>query len=191
MRILAIDDDPIFLKLIEATVKKNLLPGDELFLASSGDEGIRIVFGDQIDLVITDIQMPGMSGIEAAKRIKNFRPETEIMVVTGAGSIESAVEAMKAGARDYITKPFNADMLVEKLGNIRELLERSGEAEEYRMEKEIIEESASNSVMALEKEAAALIKVMDDIRSEITSSHSDQEKVKAVSIILNTYSSER
>jgi DNA-binding NtrC family response regulator len=191
MKILAIDDDPIFLRLIEATVKKNMLPGDEIHLAESGDEGIRIAFGEPIDVVITDVQMPGMSGIEVTKRIKDFRPQTEIMVITGQASIETAVEAMKAGARDYITKPFNADMLVEKLNNIRDFLKRTGEAEEYRFEKEVIEESASNSVMALEKEAASLIDIIDRIRSVLATGNTDGDKVMSISGILKKYSPER
>jgi two-component system nitrogen regulation response regulator NtrX len=77
-------------------------------------------FRERFELVITDIKMPEMSGMEVLEKAKEIDPEIEVMIITGFGNIGSAVEAMKKGAYDYITKPFDLDELVIKVRNIHE-----------------------------------------------------------------------
>lgn len=79
--------------------------------ASSGKEGLSIVSKGDIDLVVTDLRMDGMSGEEVLKRITTETPGIPVIVLTGHGSIDSAVEAMKNGAYDFLTKPLNLDQL--------------------------------------------------------------------------------
>lgn len=79
--------------------------------ASSGKEGLSIVSKGDIDLVVTDLRMDGMSGEEVLKRITTETPGIPVVVLTGHGSIDSAVEAMKNGAYDFLTKPLNLDQL--------------------------------------------------------------------------------
>jgi two-component system response regulator HydG len=75
---------------------------------------------DHFDLLISDVKMPGMSGIELLEKTKEAHPEIDVMIITGFGSVGSAVDAMKRGAYDYITKPFDLDELVIKVRKITE-----------------------------------------------------------------------
>lgn len=116
-RILIAEDEEITLKHLVNTLKKE---GYEVVGVRNGREAIDAIQRERFDLIITDIKMPEMSGMEVLERAKKIEPEIEVMVITGFGSIGSAVEAMKKGAYDYITKPFDLDELVLKVKNICE-----------------------------------------------------------------------
>ena len=75
------------------------------------------------DVLISDIKMPGISGLELLPKVKELFPGTEVIIVTGFGSIGSAVEAMKSGAFDYITKPFSPMKLLKKVDEVMERME--------------------------------------------------------------------
>lgn len=92
-------------------VLKMLLEGEsyEVTTASDGLEGVSYLDKDIFDLVITDMKMPKLSGLELLKRIKEISPETIVIVITAFGTTETAIEAMKLGAYDYINKPFNIE----------------------------------------------------------------------------------
>jgi len=75
---------------------------------------------DHFDLLITDVKMPALSGIELLDKVKELQPDIEVMIITGFGSVGAAVDAMKRGAYDYITKPFNLDELLIKVKKISE-----------------------------------------------------------------------
>jgi DNA-binding NtrC family response regulator len=115
--ILVAEDEAITLKHILYTLKRE---GHESIGVSDGSKALEIISKRQFDVVITDIKMPGLDGLSLLKKIKSGWPETEVIMITGFGSINSAVEAMKQGAYDYITKPFNLDELLLKLNNILE-----------------------------------------------------------------------
>ena len=86
--------------------------GYHVLTAIDGKEGLRVFTEQQVDMVITDIQMPELSGLEMMRRISVMCPDVMVLVITAHGSIETAVEAMKLGAYDYITKPFNREELL-------------------------------------------------------------------------------
>ena len=88
--------------------------------AKDGIEAAQLIEKDHFDVLITDIKMPGLNGIDLLSRIKNENPETEVIIITGFGSVGSAVEAMKKGAYDYITKPFDLDELTLRVKKIYE-----------------------------------------------------------------------
>ncbi len=92
-------------------VLKILLEGEgyDVSTASDGAEGIANLDKDIFDLVITDVKMPKADGFEVLKRIKDVSPETIVIMITAFGTKDSAIEAMKLGAYDYISKPFNID----------------------------------------------------------------------------------
>jgi DNA-binding NtrC family response regulator len=93
--------------------------------AESGVRALEILEGGEIDIVLTDVRMPGMDGIDLLKTIKSKFGETDAVVMTGFGSIPAAVEAMKLGAHDYITKPFKIDdfrRIFQRLAEMRELV---------------------------------------------------------------------
>ncbi len=111
-KILIIDDDSGVRKSLSAFLIKN---GYNIKTAPGGDPGLKIIKEEKIDLILLDIRMPEMDGITTLKRIKEIKPTLNIIIITGFGSIETAVEAMKNGAIDYVKKPFNLDQLLDKI----------------------------------------------------------------------------
>ncbi len=102
--ILVVDDE----KNIRFTVSQALEPvGCEIQTAVNGEEALKKIEERPYDLVFLDLKMPGMNGIETLRRIKEARPRTVVVIITAHGTIESAVEAMKLGAVDFIQKPFS------------------------------------------------------------------------------------
>jgi DNA-binding NtrC family response regulator len=101
--LLIVDDDPEF----RGTVARRFLRrGYRVAEASDGEEALGLAERTQFDVAILDLVMPGQSGIDVLKRLKESTPECETILLTGQGTVESAVEAMKNGAYDYLTKPF-------------------------------------------------------------------------------------
>lgn len=115
MKILIVDDDEIFLDRM-----KKILTIHQYFVvtASSGEEALVELNQDKFDLILTDLKMPNLSGLDLTKRIREKGIDSIIIIITGYGTIESAVEAMKAGAYDYILKPFDADTLLHKIKEV-------------------------------------------------------------------------
>ncbi|MDY0213608.1 MAG: sigma-54 dependent transcriptional regulator [Desulfuromonadaceae bacterium] len=106
--ILIIEDDESLRRVLEFNLEE---VGYRVLTASEGEGGLETFRTERPPLVITDIQMPGISGIEVLKAVKAEAPETLVIVITAYGSVEKAVEAMKLGAYDYLTKPFGRDEL--------------------------------------------------------------------------------
>ncbi len=106
--LLIIDDEKSLLEVLEVVFKKE---GYEVKTATSGGEALEILNGNSVDLVITDIRMPHISGMEILRYVKENKPEVPVIVITAYGSISQAVEALKAGALDYIVKPFDVEEL--------------------------------------------------------------------------------
>jgi two-component system NtrC family response regulator len=106
--ILIIDDDTSLRRVLEYNLHE---AGYAVATASSGEEGLHLFAEVKPDLVITDMKMPGMDGMEVLRAIKERSPETLVIIITAFGTVDIAVATMKAGAYDYITKPFNRDEL--------------------------------------------------------------------------------
>jgi two-component system NtrC family response regulator len=88
--------------------------------AEDGNAAIQQVRDGHFDLLLLDFKMPGMNGIEILKKIKNINPQISVVMMTAYGTIETAVDAMKLGAVDYITKPIDLDELIVLVGRISE-----------------------------------------------------------------------
>ena len=119
--VLIVDDQEMVRGLCQQVIESL---GYEPYLAESGEQALEILDSSAVDIVITDLKMPGMSGIELLERIKSRSPRVEVVVMTGYASVASAVQAMKLGASDYIVKPFGADevkLLIERLVNTLDL----------------------------------------------------------------------
>ena len=119
--ILLIDDDDSLRRVMEFSLTE---AGHTVQTAASGEDGLRLFEKGNFDAVITDITMPGMSGMEVLAKVRQRVPTIPVIIITAYGTIESAVEAMKQGAFDYITKPFNRDELrltLEKAIKMRRL----------------------------------------------------------------------
>jgi CheY-like chemotaxis protein/glycine cleavage system H lipoate-binding protein len=108
-RILAVDDEPV---VLDSLRKILVLAGYSIDTVESGPEALTLVRAHDYDFVFTDLKMPEMSGVEVVKAIKHLRPDVDVAVITGFGSIETAVETMSHGAIDYIQKPFTEEELV-------------------------------------------------------------------------------
>jgi DNA-binding NtrC family response regulator len=108
-KILAIDDE----KNIRHLIRNELtLEGFEVATAKSGEEGLKLVREKNFDVVLVDIRLPKMDGIEVLRNLKQRSPHSEVIMITGYGDIQTAVESMKLGARDYVTKPFKLSELL-------------------------------------------------------------------------------
>jgi two-component system, NtrC family, response regulator AtoC len=116
LKILIIDDEPL-MRLSMADALAGV--GCEVAAASTGTEGIHILEKRQFDVVITDLRLPGADGLAVLKACKERNPNTEVILITAHGSVDTAMGAMKLGAYDYITKPFQMDellLIVERVG---------------------------------------------------------------------------
>ncbi len=112
IRALVVDDEADFTDVLALRLTDT---GETTFKAYSGGEGLEILKKENIDVVILDIKMPGMDGIETLKEIKHRHPLVEVILLTGHGTTETAVEGMKLGAFDYLLKPADFDDLKKKL----------------------------------------------------------------------------
>ena len=110
--ILLIDDEKVLLEAVGDDLKES---GYEVTTAISGEEGLRSFEMIQHDLVIIDLKMENMDGLEVSRKIKERNPETPIMILTGYGSMETAIEALRLDLDDYVLKPVNRDELFEKV----------------------------------------------------------------------------
>lgn len=107
--ILLVDDDASLRRVLAHHLSE---AGYQVLTAANGKEGLDVFTSQQVEMVITDIQMPELNGLELMRRISVMSPDVVVLVITAYGSIETAVEAMKLGAYDYITKPFNREELL-------------------------------------------------------------------------------
>ena len=103
-------DDEIEMRIaLETTLKRE---GHHITLAENGKQALEKLNEDSFDLVLTDVKMPKMNGVELLKALKQKSPKTVAIMMTAYGDIDNAVETIKAGAFDYLLKPFSAEILV-------------------------------------------------------------------------------
>lgn len=112
--VLIIDDE----KNIRFTLKKSLESDFEVETAVNGEDGIEKFREDNFDVVLLDMKLPGMDGIETLKQIKDIDKTANIIIITGFGSVDSAVETMKLGAIDYLNKPFTPEEIKEVVNEV-------------------------------------------------------------------------
>jgi DNA-binding NtrC family response regulator len=109
-RILIVEDDEIFLRPLQRTLE---VAGYDVVVTPSGEEALDALKGDDVDLVLTDKRLPGMDGVELVRRVRAEHPDLAVIVMTAYGTIESAVEAVRLGAADYLVKPLeSAELLI-------------------------------------------------------------------------------
>ena len=118
-KILVIDDEKATLKMFRLFLD---LYGFDIHTAESGEEGLEIFDREKPGIVLTDIKMPGMDGIEVLKEIKRRAPQTEVIVITGHGDMDLAIQALNLDAADFINKPIQRQSLENGLARARERL---------------------------------------------------------------------
>src|SRR3989442_3171022 len=116
--LLIADDDPGLRQSLERTLTRE---GYRVILASDGNAALERLQAGGVDLVLTDLKMPGLSGIELLRAVKAIASEVDVILLTAFGTVEEAVKAMKEGAYDFLTKPFQRAQLLRL---IRQALER-------------------------------------------------------------------
>lgn len=111
-RILVVDDEDDFRETIVKRLKGRNLDTTGV---ASGEEALKIMESESFDVVVLDVRMPGMDGIEALKEMKKKKPLTEVIMLTGHASVESGIQGMQLGAFDYVMKPVPLDELLDKM----------------------------------------------------------------------------
>jgi two-component system OmpR family response regulator len=117
-RILIVDDEDDFR---EAIIKRLRARKVDIEGANSGSKALEILSGKDFDVVVLDVKMPGMDGIETLREIKLKKPLVEVIMLTGHASVESGIQGMQLGAFDYVMKPVALDDLMDK---VRQAYER-------------------------------------------------------------------
>lgn len=117
IRVLVVDDEPDFRAALGRRLK---LRGLDVSQADSGQAALDLLAGRTVDVVVVDVKMPGMNGVEVLRRIKTDQPLVEVILLTGHASLEASLEGMEAGAFDYLLKPADIDALVYKIQDARQ-----------------------------------------------------------------------
>ena len=155
-RVLVIDDDP---GVRESMTRMLRSAGYTVHAAASGDEGFELARADGFDVILSDMRMPGLSGIDVLRKLRDVRVDASFIIMTGFGTVETAVEAMKLGAIDFVQKPFFRD---ELLMRVRSAVDRRQLARQVDLLQRQIQPSAS--LEALVGESRAMVKVKDLIQ---------------------------
>jgi DNA-binding NtrC family response regulator len=109
-KILIVDDEPDMLKLLSMTIQRKA--PYQVTTTNNPVEALELVKGGGFDLIISDLKMPGLDGIELLDAVKRITPDTPVILMTAYGTVESASEAMEKGGFDFITKPFRIDQIL-------------------------------------------------------------------------------
>ena len=112
IRVLVVDDNEVFRRPLQRALEA---AGLEVVAVSSAEDALEVLHGSTVDVLLTDHRLPGMDGVQLITRIKATHPALAIIVMTAYGTIESAVEARRAGADDYLEKPFEVPDLLRAL----------------------------------------------------------------------------
>jgi signal transduction histidine kinase len=150
-QLLLVDDEPGILKVLGISLADR---GYRVMTAESGEEALRVFHEARPEVILTDIKMPGMDGIELLKRIKAESPNTEVIMITGHGEMELAIQSLKYDASDFITKPINDETLDIALRRAIERLSYKKKLKEYTEDLEKLVEEKSRKLVEGERLAA-------------------------------------
>lgn len=123
-KVLVIDDEPVILKSCDKILSEE---GYEIQAVQTGAEGLQKLAEEKFDIVLTDLMMPEISGMDILKRIMESSLDIIVIMITGYSTVQTAVEAMRLGAYDYIPKPFTPEELVEAVDRALEKKRRDNE----------------------------------------------------------------
>jgi DNA-binding NtrC family response regulator len=119
INVLLVDDEKDF---VESLAERLQIRDYKVTTAFSGDEAIKLVENNDFDVIVLDVQMPGKSGIETLKEIKNIEQLSQVIMLTGHATVKTAIEGMKNGAYDYLMKPTDTDDLIEMINKAYKLV---------------------------------------------------------------------
>jgi two-component system NtrC family response regulator len=157
-KILVIDDDPSLRRVLEYNLQEE---GYSVLVAESGESGLQLFEDEKPVLVISDMKMSGMDGMQVLKAVKEKSPETLVIIITAFGAVDMAVEAMKLGAYDYITKPFNRDAL--RL-TVRKALQFTGlAAENLKLKEELTDRSDFRTIIGSSPQMEKIFAIVNKV----------------------------
>jgi DNA-binding response OmpR family regulator len=145
MQLLLVDDEEDFLAMMKARLRGR---GIAAWTAADGPAAIELLASHAVDVVVLDVKMPEMDGIEVLKHIRRHHPQVQVIMLSGHGSVESAVEGLKLGAFDYLVKPCSLSDLLHK---VEEAFTRKRAAEDQ-ARKSKIDEIISDPLAVFDKE---------------------------------------
>lgn len=145
LNLLLVDDEERFLSTTKILLEKR---GVHTLTASSGEEALKALGDNRVDVVILDVKMPGMDGVDALREIKRRYPLIEVIMLTGHASVESAVDGLKLGAFDYVMKPCEISDMLDKA---KEAFDKKLAAEE-KINKAKIDRIISHPMAVFEKD---------------------------------------
>ena len=114
-KILVVDDDEVLLKLLRHRLTD---AGYQVFATADGPQGVTIYKKQRPDLVLVDLSLPSVIGLDVLKEIRAFDNKANVIIITAYGSVHSAVAALRYGASDYLQKPFDLDVVLKKIENV-------------------------------------------------------------------------
>ncbi len=170
-KILLIDDESDILRVLSLSLKAD---GYEVFTATDGEEGLAIFEKEKPDIVLTDVKMPGMDGIEVLREIKQRSDESEVIIVTGHGDIDTAIEALQFGASDFINKPVRDKALAVSLKRARERLGVKRQLKEYTLD---LESKVEIATRELRRQSSFQIKLIRSSNDGIVAANQDLQIV--------------
>ena len=150
-QILLVDDEEGICKILSISLQDI---GYEVFTACNGEEALDIFLKKNPPIVLTDIKMPGMDGIELLRRIKHENPETEVIMITGHGDMDLAIKSLKHEATDFVTKPINDDVLEIALKRAKERIQMRRQLRDYTENLERLVEEKTRKLLEAERMAA-------------------------------------
>ena len=156
--ILVVDDEKNYLVVMESLLTDH---GFEVKTAQNGSEALSLLENTDTDLVLTDMTMPGMDGIELLSRVKTDLPDLPVIMMTAHGTVEKAVEAMKKGAYDYITKPFKNDELMLTIRKALDLCRLKRENRE--LSRALREQYSFGNIIGKSKEMKAIFRLIEKV----------------------------
>ncbi|WP_457551739.1 ATP-binding response regulator [Desulfobacula sp.] len=158
-KILIVDDEEIIVRLLSMSLRSD---GYETVTANSGEQGLEVFRAEAPDIVVTDIKMPGMDGLELLKKIKEINSEKEVIIVTGHGDIDSTITALQLGASDFINKPVRDEALAIALERAKAKIAIREKLEEYTENLEIKIAEATDEIRRRSNFQRLLIKSSTD-----------------------------
>jgi len=158
-KILLIDDEEVILRVLSMSLRSD---GYEVVTADCGEKGLEVFKIESPRIVLTDIKMPGMDGLEVLRRIKALQPEAEVIIITGHGDIDAAIDALQHGASDFINKPVKDEALSIALKRAEEKLEIRRQLKEHTFDLENMVKIATEEFERKSNFQAKLIRSSND-----------------------------
>ncbi len=134
-KVLVVDDEPGVLSVLASILERE---GYEVLSARNADEALSLFDGPGAGVVLSDVRMPGRDGVSLLSQLRERDPELPVILMTGFGTIDAAVEAMRLGATDYVTKPFKRERILDALRRVSDRSKRDGAV---RMDERVLAEA--------------------------------------------------